>query len=242
MRRFDATANVSDTLKSRVTNRATVDYDTYVLRYGAAQRFNVLLMFSGITAVVGSIVYLPVPGAVIGLTIGLGLTAGGAAGWLAAGQAHSEYREMAVSMTETYEHPRAAVVDHGVRPFVASSNGGGRSTVKTGQLRFEPRIWQELFDRALHNGGVIDTGVAKRSGVGARWYHTDYDNRQDGYQALLTELRNLRFIDDRNRLTDIALRWYETTIDLPLSKIQNTAGIHTYYAENGGAADPGWGE
>lgn len=202
---------------TKTQHRATVDYDTYVLRYAAAQRGNTLLVVAGITLAVAAAVFLSDAALVLAIMAGLGSAAAGSVGLLTAASAHAQYREMAVGVTETYTQPRPPK-DATVRPFVASRDNDGRTT-NTGRLQFAPQVWQALFDLALAGGGAIDRdNVAKRAGVGRRWYHTD-PNSADGYRAFLAELRQLRFIDKRNRLTDMALRWYQEQIALPLAAL-----------------------
>lgn len=200
---------------SKVQHRATVDYDTYVLRYQAAQRANALLTAAGVAAVAAGIVALRGDATILAVIIGLGLMAGGGVGLLTAATAHAEYKQMAVSVTETYA-PRPEAKPPQVRAFVSSENG---RLTNTGRLQFEPQVWQSLFDLALMNGGIIDRdNVCKKSGIGRRWYHSD-PNSADGFRAFQAELRQLGFIDARNRLTDGALKWYAEQIPLPLSAL-----------------------
>lgn len=205
-------------LTAKTTSRATVDYDTYVLRYAARQRGHVLLATAGVVMALGAAIYLSGPALVILIAGGVGLLMAGGVGFAVTADAHGSYtRDLAVSISETY-HTRPQPPPATIRPFVASANSDGRTT-NTGRLSFEPRIWQALFDLALGNAGTIDRdNVAKRAGVGRRWYHTD-PNSADGYRAFLDELRQIGFIDDRNRLTDVALSWYDQQIALPLTAI-----------------------
>lgn len=205
-------------LVAKSTSRATVTYDTYVLQYAARQRGHVLLSSFGVALAIGAAMYLSGPLLVILIAVGVGAFLAGSIGFLIAAGAHDSYtRDLAVSVSETYHHrPEPQPQPATVRPFVASANGDGRTT-NTGRLQFEPRVWQALFDLALRNQGVIDKeNVCKKAGIGRRWYHTD-PNSMDGYRAFQAELKQLGFIDGRNRLTPAALEWYEAQIALPLS-------------------------
>src|SRR5690606_17542102 len=113
----------AEMLAAKTTHRATVDYDTYVLRYSARQRGHVLMIFAGIALAVGAIMLIqhetPL---ILALTAALGLIGGGGAGFLIAAAAHGTYtRDLAVSVSETY-HPRRAPQPETVRPFVPSSD------------------------------------------------------------------------------------------------------------------------
>lgn len=200
-------------LTARTKSRATVDYDTYVLRYAARQRGHVLLTTAGITLIIGAVVYLEGAPMVILCAIGMGSMFAGFIGFAIAAAAHDSYtRDLAVSVSETYHRP-AQPRPATVRPFIPTDNGTGKTT-NTGRLDFTPDVWRNLFDRALANGGYINRDdVAKPARVGREWYHGA------GYGALLEELSRLGFIDGRNRLTPAALSWYERQIALPLSSI-----------------------
>lgn len=210
---------------ARSTSRATVDYPTYVRGYAARLFWYVFLMVCGAVGVVAAAVYTTGVIMVIAVMIGIGLTMASAVACMAAVGAHDVYtRYLAVSTSETYEPRRAAPPPATVRPFVASSDGDGR-TINTGQLNFEPQVWQSLFNLALANGGVVDKeNVCRRAGIGRRWYHTD-PNSADGYRAFQAELRNIGFIDQRNRLTDTALAWYAAQIPLPLDALPSRTPV-----------------
>ena len=201
----------ADTLTARTTSRATVDYDTYVLRYGARQRGNVLLAVVGVVLTTGALIVLSGPGLVLAVAAGIGLIAAGSVSFVVTFDAHASYaRALAVSVSETYDRKAAAPPPATVRPFVASSSNG--HTTHTGPLSFTPEVWRNLFDRALANGGAVNRDdVAKPAGIGRDWYHGD------GYGRFLGELTRLGFIDARNRLTPAALSWYEQQIALPLA-------------------------
>lgn len=199
---------------ARSTSRATVDYDTYVLRFSRELRFNALLMVAGIVAIIGAGFYLSGVGLIIIAALGIGLGIGGFVGYMAADRAHSAYtRDLAVSVSETYEpRQRPTPPPATVRPFVASSNGDRRTT-NTGRLDFTPQVWRDLFDRALTNGGVITRDDVAKKALDRQWYYGE------GYGKLLEELTRLGFIDARNRLTPAALEWYADQIPLPLASI-----------------------
>lgn len=204
---------------SKTTSRATVTYETYVLDYAARQRGHVLLATAGLIMALGAM-YLIDNNALLVLFIALGVGGimSGSIGFAIAADAHASYtRNLAVSVSETWER-RQPPAPATVRPFVASSDGDGRTT-NTGRLNFTPPVWQALFNRAMSNGGFIDRdNVCKKAGIGRRWYHSD-PNSADGFRAFLAELRQIQFVDDRNRLTDIALTWYAQQIGLPLDAI-----------------------
>lgn len=230
---------------ARSTSRANVDYDTYVLRFSRELRFNTLLMSIAVVMIIGAAVYLSGVALIIIAAVGIGIGLAGVVGFMATDAAHRSYTEnLAVSVSETYERPAAASPPQTVRPFVSSANSDGRTT-NTGRLSFEPRVWQSLFDLALANAGVIDKeNVCRRAGIGRRWYHTD-PNSADGYRAFLAELRQLRFIDDRNRLTDLALQWYEQQIPLPLATLPSRTPVDRPTADRpptDRAQRAGWGE
>lgn len=199
-----------DDLTARSTSRATVDYDTYVLRYAARQRGHVLLAVVGLVVTIGAAVYLSGAWLIMAAAVGIGLSAAGCAGFLVTADAHATYtRHLAVSVSETYSRPAPRPQPETVRPFVASANGDGRTT-NTGPLAFSPQVWRDLFDRALANGGAVVRDDAQRAGVGRRWYHGE------GWGQFQAELTRLGFIDGRNRLTPAALSWYDQQIALPL--------------------------
>lgn len=225
---------------TRATTRATVDYETYVNAYAAQQRGHVLLLTAGVVIGIGAAFYLSPPWLIIAAALGIGMTAAGVVGFGVAMDAHHSYtRNLAVSVSETYERPAVAPPPATVRPYVASANGDGRTT-NTGRLNFSPEVWRDLFDRALARGGVITRDeVAKPAGVGRAWYHGE------GWGRFLEELTRLGFIDARNRLTPAALQWYADAIPLPLtaipvrSRIERTNGERT---ANERHQEEGWGE
>ena len=224
---------------ARSTSRATVDYETYVLAYAAQQRGHVLLMTAGIVLIIGAAFYLSPPWLIIAAALGLGLTFGGAAGFTTAWDAHRSYtRDLAVSISETYERPAPRPQPATVRPFVPSGNNA--ATTNTGRLNFTPQVWRDLFDLALENSGVITRDRVQRAGVGRRWYHGE------GWDRLKEELTRLGFIDSRNRLTPAARAWYANAIPLPLaalptrSHLERTNGERTANERPADAA--GWGE
>lgn len=207
-------------LAAKITNRATVDYQTYVLAYTTRRVLYVLLSAFGAAGALGAVVYLSGAVMVILAALSIGAVLAGAAGFLTVTDAHRAYtRHLAVATTETYHQRPTTPQPATVRPFVASNNGDGRTT-NTGRLNFTPQVWRDLFDRALANGGVISRdNVARPAGVGREWYHGD------GYGHLLAELTRLGFIDGRNRLTPAALAWYEAQIPLPLAAFPVRTGI-----------------
>lgn len=227
---------------TRATSRATVEYETYVLAYAAQQRGHVLLLSAGVVVTIGAAVYLTGHWLIILAAIGIGMALAGSAGYVTAADAHASYtRDLAVSVSETYEpRQKPAPPPATVRPFVASANTTSHTT-STGRLDFTPEVWRVLFDRALANGGVINRDdVAKPARVGREWYHGD------GYGRFLEELTRLGFIDGRNRLTPAALAWYADTIPLPLTSIpvrsRNERTNERTNANERGRAAPEWGE
>ena len=198
---------------ARSTSRSTVDYDTYVLRFSRELRLNALLMTVGIVLIIGAMFYLSGIGLITVAAVGVGLGISGFVGYMAADRAHSSYtRDLAVSVSETYERPTPPPQPQTVRPFVASGNGDGRTT-NTGRLDFTPEMWRDFFDRALANGGAVNRDDVAKKALGRQWYYGE------GYGKLLEELTRLGFVDARNRLTPAALAWYEQQIPLPLTSI-----------------------
>ncbi len=206
-------------LAAKITNRATVDYETYVLAYTTRKVLYVMLTAFGMAASVLTVVTLTGAAMVILAALSIGAALAGIVGVMVITEAHRSYtRHLAIAVTETYHDRPATPPPNTVRPYVASSNGDGRTT-NTGRLNFTPAVWQALFNRALANGGYIDRdNVCKPAGVGRRWYHSD-PNSPDGFRAFLAELRQIQFIDDRNRLTDTALSWYAAQINRPLDAL-----------------------
>ncbi len=210
-------------MATKITNRATVDYDTYVLRYDSRQRANVVLCVGGAALMAGAVGYLTGGLAFVGLAVGLVSTLAGAVGFIVAKDAHNSYTQhLAVAVSETYHRPpepKAATA----RPFVASENG---RTTHTGRLQFAPEVWRALFDMALASGGAITKTIAAQSGVSRQWYHTDYAASPDGFRQLLIELRRVGFIDAQNTVTSAALEWYQAQYPaLPLASVATRPGI-----------------
>ena len=227
---------------TRAVSRATVEYETYVLAYAAQQRGHVLLLAAGVVIAIGAGVYLTGHWLIILAAIGIGMALAGSVAMFIAADAHASYtRDLAVSVSETYEpRQKPAPPPATVRPFVASANTSSHTT-STGRLDFAPEVWRSLFDRALANGGVVNRDdVAKPSRVGREWYHGD------GYGRFLEELTRLGFIDGRNRLTPAALAWYAEAIPLPLTSIpvrsRNERTNERTNANERGRAAPEWGE
>ena len=227
---------------TRAVSRATVEYETYVLAYAAQQRGHVLLLVAGVVIAIGAGVYLTGHWLIILAAIGIGMALAGSVAMFIAADAHASYtRDLAVSVSETYEpRQKPAPPPATVRPFVASANTSSHTT-STGRLDFAPEVWRSLFDRALANGGVVNRDdVAKPSRVGREWYHGD------GYGRFLEELTRLGFIDGRNRLTPAALAWYAEAIPLPLTSIpvrsRNERTNERTNANERGRAAPEWGE
>lgn len=200
------------------TIKSQVDYPTFVNGYAKRMAGFTGLLFTGAASVVGLVMAAPPVWVSYAVgAIGLGLTAAGAVGLLAVYHAHEQWLENGLGVSTRWEHrPPPPEVRETVRPFVASANG---TTLNTGRLDFAPTVWQSLLDMALQNGGFVTKEIATKSGVGRRWYHTDPAS-PDGYRAFLSELRQLRFINERNRITDVVLTWYAAQFPaLPLSAI-----------------------
>lgn len=200
-------------LLTRSTSRATVDYETYVLAYAAQQRGHVLLLAAGVVILVGAGYYLSPPWLIIGGALAIGMILAGGAAFAIAADAHASYtRDLAIAVSETYDRtPPREPPPETVRPFVVAP-GNRANRMNTGRLNFTPETWQAIFDLALSNDGAITRDrVAIRAGVPREWYHGP------GWGRFLEELERLNFIDDRNRLTDVALAWYAEHIPLPLA-------------------------
>lgn len=145
-------------LAAKVTNRATVDYGTYVLAYTTRVVVYALLSAFGAAGALGAVVILSGAAMVIMAALSIGAVLAGGVGVIVITEAHRTYtRHLAVATTETYhERPAAqpAPQPPTARPIVASANGNPRTT-RTGRLHFEPTVWRDLFDRALRNNGVV---------------------------------------------------------------------------------------
>ena len=226
-------------LTQRQTSRATVDYDTYVLRYAARQRGNILMAAAGIVAGLGAGLFLDGSALVLIVAAAVGCTVAGFAGFAVAADAHASYtRDLAVSVSETWHTRPAAEPSRNPRVFVASENP---NTIRASRLTFSPVVWQSLLDNALSNGGAVTRDGAKVSGVGRDWYHGD------GYGNLLTELSRLGFIDERNRITDRWLAWYDAQFPaLPLAALAKNRTHERTNGERTAANDANdvleWGE
>jgi hypothetical protein len=196
---------------TRATSRAVVDYEIYVNAYAAQQRGHVLLSTFGVVLTIGAAFYLSPPWLIITIAAGIGMLFAGAVGFGVAMDAHRSYtRDLAVSVSETYERPAPPPPPATVRPFVVDDSNGHR-TIRTGRLDFQPPVWQSLFNRALANGGSITRDDAKDAGVGRTWYHGE------GWGKLQQELQRQGIIDARNRITDRGLAWYDEHVPLPLA-------------------------
>lgn len=209
-------APVEPATVARSTVRSQVDYDTFVNGYARRISGYTGMVFAGVAGIAGAVI-APVDYGTLLIIAGLGAIGAGGAGLLASWQSHNQWQAngYGVSMTETYA-PRHDDPPANVRPFVPSANP---STISTGRLTFAPTVWQSLLDMALGNGGMLTRDIAMRAGVGREWYNTD-PNAPGGYQALLHELRRLRFIDHRNRVTPEMLAWYAASFPaLPLAAI-----------------------
>lgn len=209
-------------LAAKVTNRATVDYDTYVLAYTTRKVLYVMLAALGAAGAVLAVAATTGAAMVILAALSIGAALSGVVGVMVITDAHHTYtRHLAVAVTETY-HDRPAAPPSPppptARPIVASANGNPHTT-RTGRLQFEPTVWRDLFDRALRNGGAVTRDGALSARVGREWYHGE------GWGHLQEELTHLGFIDHRNRLTAKALDWYEKEIPLPLSVLPLRTGV-----------------
>lgn len=192
-------------MQQRQTSRATVTYDTYVLDYAARQRANVLMSAAGIAAGVGAAIYLDGGLMVFVIVAAVGLTVAGLAGFVVCADAHASYtRDLAVSVSETWNVKPAARPVERARAFVPSSNP---HTIRASRLVFAPVVWQSLLDAAERNG-ALTRDLAKAAGVGRQWYNTD-PAAPDGWTALREELQRLGFIDAQNRPTTQWSSWYD---------------------------------
>ena len=214
-------------IAARSTVRSSVDYDTFVNGYARKISRYTGMVFAGVAGIMAVIMTVDADWSVVLLAAGMGLVGAGGAGLLASWHSHEQWQNngYGVSMTETYAPPPAPAAS--VRPFVASTNG---KAITTGRLVLSPAVWQSLFNSALSNGGQVTRDGVQASGIERRWYHTD-PNAPDGYRALLAELRQLQFVDHRNRLTDIALAWYgEQFPALPLAALSRSVAGRSDYA------------
>ena len=203
---------------AKSTVKSQVDYPTFVNGYARRVAWYTFSSFAGVAAVVGSIIRVDAEWGILLIIVGFGMIAAGGAGGLATWSSHEQWQNngYGVSTTETYA-PRKVAPPDTVRPFVATANNS--KSISTGRLRFAPAVWQSLLDMALANDGYITRDIAMKAGVGREWYNTHPDT-PGGFQSLVMELRRLRFIDHRNRITDVMLSWYaETYPALPLTAI-----------------------
>ena len=223
---------------ARSTSRSTVDYDTYVLRFSRELRLNALLMTVGIVLIIGAMFYLSGIGLITVAAVGVGLGISGFVGYMAADRAHSSYtRDLAVSVSETYERPTPPPQPQTVRPFVASGNG--TNTVRVGRFSLPTATWAELFETAGAAGGKLTRDAATR--VLPRPLYRDW-------QATLGELQRLGYVDDEARPT--AAAWDAVGLRPPHPGDERPAGAYSTHARRThgahGASDRAgegeWGE
>ncbi len=189
----------------KVSNRINTDYDTYVLRYARAQGRNVFCIAAGVALCMLALLMVGGNWQIILIVVGIGAACGGAAGFIAAGAAHGEYRQLAVNVTETWLAPQGKPVADIARPFVASKNGD--NGIRTGRLQFSAGVWRALYELTAKNGTMSRDTVAKRAGIGRRWYHTD-PNSPYGYGEFKAEMTRLGFLDSGGRVTDAFAEFY----------------------------------
>lgn len=195
------------------SNAKSISYEDFVNKFARRQAFYVFMMVLGVFTLLGAVLHSREDMLLYMAGIGAGLMAAGAAGFLFNWQAHDAYLNngLGVTTTETWTAPRSPAPVVGTRPFVPSSNGENRPTsTRTGRLNFLPGVWHDLFHQALLNDGMFTRDGARMARVGREYYHGE------GWHRLKAELEALRFMDEQQRMTRLALTWYEATIPLPL--------------------------
>jgi hypothetical protein len=200
------------------TVKSQVDYPTYVSGHGKRMALYGAIAFAGAAVAIGGMMAVSVPWVFFLVGFGGTLLFSGAVGLWAEYNAHEDWSRYGYGVSTKWETtaPPPPEKRETVRAFVASENG---RQINTGRLDFSPTVWRDLLDVALANNGYVTKDGARKAGVERRWYHTD-PNSPDGYRAFLAELRQLRFVDERNRLTDVVLAWYAAQFPaLPLSAI-----------------------
>lgn len=218
------------------TVKSQVSYKEYVIDHSKRMAWLAAIAFGGAAVAIGGVMAAPVPWVYVLAGFGGMMAVGGAVGLQAEHNAHEDWSRYGYGVSTKWETPAAPPPEkrETVRAFVASAN---KTTIVTGRLTLAPTVWQALLNAALDNGGYITKDIAMKSQVGRRWYHTD-PNSPDGYRAFLAELRQLRFVDDRNRITDVLLTWYAAQFPaLPLATLAGRPA-HDRPTHGSDATDP----
>lgn len=173
---------------ARATQRPAAEFHEYVIAYARGQRWNVFLIFAGVTLAIGAAMYLSGGWLIIAVSLGLGLSGAGGGGLLIAAGAHASYtRHLGMTTTRTYaEPPPAGAV---VRPFIPSSNP---ATVRVGRFQLPPATWAALFNAAEANDGRLTRDTAARVLPRAMYRN---------WQSTLEEFQRLGLIDGDGRVT-----------------------------------------
>lgn len=173
---------------ARATHRPAAEFHEYVIAYSRGQRWNVFLIFAGVTLALGAAMYLSGGLLIIGAALGLGLTGAGGGGLLIAAGAHASYtRHLGMTTTRTYaEPPPAGAV---VRPFIPSTNP---TTIRAGRFTLPAATWAALFNAAEANDGRLTRDTATRLLPRAMYRN---------WQSTLEELQRLGLIDGDGRVT-----------------------------------------
>lgn len=182
----------------RTSSRPAADFDSYVLRYAREQRRNVLLAFTGISMIVGAIVYTTGAPMVLLVSFGLGLAAAGLMALAIAERAHGRYTEhMAVATVTTYQEPTPAPA---VRAFVPSTNGA--PSIRAGKFRLSRQQWIRLFQSSSEGGRLTRDGAVKAL---PRELYRDWS-------GTLAELARIGIVDDSGVITPDGWEWYTANV------------------------------
>ena len=178
---------------TRSTQRPAAGFNEYVLAYSRGQRWNVGLMFAGVTLAIGAGMYLSGALLVFCVSMGLGMTGAGGGGLVIGAGAHAAYtRHLGLSTTNTYSDPAPTPT---LRAFVPSTNP---TTIRAGRFTLPPATWAALFNSAAGNDGRLTRDAATK--VLPRAMYRDW-------QATLGELARLGLFDDDGRVTEAGLEF-----------------------------------
>ena len=202
---------------ARATQRPAAEFHEYVIAYSRGQRWNVFLMFAGVTLAIGAGLYLGGGLLIIGVAIGLGLTGAGCGGLLIGAGAHAAYTQhLGVTTTRTYaEQPPAGAT---VRPFIPSRNP---TTLRAGRFQLPAATWAALFNAAEANDGRLTRDAATK--VLPRAMYRDW-------QSTLEELQRLGLFDDDGRVTDAGRVFARRDVSPYTDNAEAHAGAYSTHA------------
>lgn len=174
---------------ARATRRPAADFHEYVIDYSRGQRWNVFLIFAGVTLATGAAIYFHGAALWLSIIVGVGIAAAGGGGLLIAAEAHAAYtRHFSTVTTETYADPTPAAAT--VRPFIPSTNAP--HTTRAGKFALPPATWAALWAAAAANDGRLTRDDAAR--VLPRPMYRDW-------QTTIGELHRLGMVDSDGRVT-----------------------------------------